>query len=332
MKIYGTNLETTLRNLNSKFKFFVLFGPEEGLIQVLESRIVKHFSPSFHEVARLNFKEVKSNLNLIIEQVATVSLFGERKLILIEDSDPTLGKDFENLLKNYSYDSPIVFVAGDLKPASSLRKFSETEERALSIACYKEEPEQIRKLIEEFLRANQFTFERDIPSMLSEILPPNRLLVQNELEKLVTYKFDAKNISTNDVFESVSNASELSFDDLCNHFILNSKSNIAKSIEKLSREDINFMMVMRVLQRFVTRLITVHSHLENSLPLEAALAKLYPPVFFKQKDSFIKIVKQTTLLELNKIHGELLKLEASLKSTGINPELKLNNYLLNRII
>lgn len=332
MKIYGTNLEPTLKNLNAKFKFFVFFGPEEGLIQVLESRLVKHFSANFPEVSRLNFKDVKSNVNLIIEEVATVSLFGERKLLVIENCDPTLGKDFENLLKHYNYESPLIFMAGDLKPASSLRKFSETDPRALSIACYKEEPEQIRKLIEEFFRLNQFTYERDVPNMLSEVLPPNRLLVQNELEKLLIYKFDTKTISATDVFDSISNASELSFDDLCTSFVLNYKPSIAKNIEKLNREDVNFMMIMRVLQRFISRLLIVHAQLENSTPLEAALAKLSPPVFFKQKDSFIKVIKQTTLVELNKIHSELLKLEASLKSTGANPDLKLNNYLLTRII
>lgn len=332
MKLNANTIEAFLKNLSNTIKTFLIYGPEEGLIQITSNRLVAHFSSDNEVIViKYDFKDIKDSPQLLREELSTSSLFGEKKLILIENCTASVSKEFGLFIQNNISDTKLIFISGELGPSSTLRKLFETAASCAAIACYKDDPIQMQRFISQYLSARNFKFDNDVPVVLSEILPSNRLLVSNELEKLITYNFYEKQIEFDDVIHVIHESSEVGLDELCVGFINKDQVLIQKNISRMLSENTNFMLIIRVLQKYVSRIIEVISHQEQGLSIDQAIAKLAPPVFFKQKDNLVKCARSINQAKAFQLMDSLLKLEIQSKSIGFAPETLVHNFLTSEM-
>jgi DNA polymerase III subunit delta len=328
MKINANLIENFLQKIPSGLKVFLLYGPDEGRIRITLDRLIKHYKKAGDvAVERLDFKDVRNDIRILSDELNSISLFNDTKLVIVENCVATLNKDFINLIANLRNGSELILVAGDLKPTSNLRKTCETLDVCAVIACYKDDPYQMQQYIREYLSSQKFSFDKDVPYLISEILPSNRMLVAGELEKLITYAFDNASITKDDVIDVISESSEITLDELCVAFITKNRLLIQENIARATSDNTSFMLLIRVLQKYVVRLIEILNHKETGLSTEQAVSKLVPPVFFKQKDNVVRCADSISKSRAFNLLDSLLQLEISCKSSSFSPEILLYNYL-----
>ncbi len=330
MKLNANIIDTWLRNIPKNLQFFLVYGPELGQIKLIADKLIKSFSSQETDlnVSSIPFNKLKDDLSLLTDEIASTSLFGGRKIIVLDDAPATLPKGMTDILKSPRGNAIVIFLSEELKPTSSLRKNFETLGNCISIACYKDDSTTMQKYIREYLTGKNAEFTADIPSLLAESLPANRLLVNSEIEKLLIYKEgDESPINSSDVVNVVTDGSEVSLDELCNSIALKDAKATQKCIQQLIQEDKNFVFVIRVLLKYFMRLYEIKASIEQGISVLDAVGRLRPPVFFKQKDNLIRTGKIVSNEHIKKVLDSLAKLELHCKNTIADPELLTFNTL-----
>lgn len=295
-------------------KLFLVFGPDEAGVIYNASYIEKLLLEGREALTvRVTFKEIKDNLSKLLDELNSQSLFGEHKVIVLDSVPAAPGKPFLDLLKRGGWPNTLLVIGDDFKPTSAIRKFFEVAKDALCVACYKEDVRQIEGFIREYLQESKYQVDQNVVAEIARILPTNKFLIQNELDKLLLYTLDAKAIHMQDIVDCFADAKELELDDLCVAFALKNAVVLKREIERAERSDISTILILRVLQKYLTRLYELMKLKEQGMSIDTAVGKLMPPVFFKAKDNLVKVARSVTKQSVVELLYTMLKLELSVK-------------------
>ncbi len=142
--------------------------------------------------------DLEDNLDNIIEEASMISLFGDTKLILInatfkEDIDVD---KLEEYLKHYNNNTYIVFMSND--KVDTRRKLYKLITKYGTIEEVNGDNNYIRSYIKEYIK----DYMIDINYFLSKV-SDNLDNIKNELDKLMLYKMEDKNITNKDIDDLV---------------------------------------------------------------------------------------------------------------------------------
>lgn len=332
MKLNSIQLEMWLKKNNvESFKIFVVYGQDEGGIDIATQSIIKAISAgSEATINKFNFKDVKDDASMLAMELNSVSLFEDKNIVIVEECGQGFAKAVMEYLKEAKFSSYLILKGTDLKPASGIRKLGEDGANCVSVACYKDDPRQLEGFISTYLSAQGIKFEPDVPAMLANIMPSNKMIIQSELEKLITFNNKDGAITSEDVREVISDSKELALDDLCVAVALSNKARIVKSMDLAINNEISYVMILRVLQKYLNRILDVYSKVEGGLTVDMAIAKLSPPVFFKQKDNLIKVCKTLDKNKVLSMLSDVVYLELECKKRNIDQLVVISNYFTLR--
>ncbi len=339
MKLNGNQLETWIKNNKiSDLKLVLVYGPDAGGVDVNASRVAKEFDLTGNSsITKFDFKDVKDDISTLVNELSSIPLFGDAKVIILENCPQSLPKAMveflsdAKFLNDAKFSAKLILKSHELRPTSNLRKLAENSKGALSIACYKDDIRQVEMFVRAFLQGRGARFEAQAVSVLAQILPPNKLLLTSELEKLIIYKH-GELITLKDVEDVISDSQEVALDDLCVSVALGQKLQTNKLIERAMNTDTSFMLILRVLQRYFNRVLEVLAYMEAGLKVDVAVGKLAPPVFFKQKDNLIRVCKVETKQKVLKLISDLVKLEFDCKRLPLDQYMLIANYLNARVM
>ncbi|MFN8832248.1 MAG: DNA polymerase III subunit delta, partial [Alphaproteobacteria bacterium] len=296
MKINSGQLNVWLKsNHLAAYKLFLVFGPDEAGVSYNTSCIEKGLMALEEaSIVRIAFKEIKDNISSLADHLNAQSLFGEKTIIALSDVPTSTGKQFLDFVKTKSWHNRLILISEDLKPASALRKLGETDKDILTVACYKEDARQIEGFISAYIKEQGYNADMDVPSEIARVMPTNKMLIKNELDKLMLYKLDEKRLTIEDVIEVLSNGKELELDNLCVAVALKRAALVKSELERAEHDEISPIMILRVLQKYCVRLKDIVAAKEKGTNVEAYIAKLMPPVFFKAKDNLVAVAKKVS--------------------------------------
>ncbi len=173
---------------------YLLYGTEKYLIDLEINKIIKQ-----HKIDEINI--IKYDLDIdffkeVIDDCQTISLFSNKKLIIVDNPFTELSKEDENLLGNY-INSP------NLDTILILR-CSKLDERKKIIKLLMK-----KVTVKEFNNTNliekvknmfdDFDIKNDTINLLIERVGSDLNLLHNEIEKIKIYKDNDKNITKEDI-------------------------------------------------------------------------------------------------------------------------------------
>lgn len=290
MKLYLSDLDKLLNLIaEKKLASILLYGPDKGYISKICAVIAKKFNflPSV-----ISYKEIKpSDLAMMVN---LRNFFNQQELIKIIDVGTSFDKAFKSVLAGPLYNF-VVFIADELSPSSSLRKFYETEPHLASIGCYHDDPQNIAKIIAKKAQLANKIIDSDAASYLKEHLKGDHQLILNELNKLFYFTHNKNNITIEDVKSVISHDLLASGDELCMYFTTPNLAAFLDEATKLKEQGVNEVLMIRALLRYHINLYIVLSKLADGKNLELAMKELSPPIFFKYAPHFKNTVKKLTI-------------------------------------
>ena len=181
---------------------YLFYGIEKYLIE----EEIKKMSSSINELNIIKYNLEETNLKDIIEDACTVSLFSDKKLIIVENAYIFTGtvnkklpiqdtKILEEYYQHINPDSDIIFIVDKDK--------IDTRKKITSLMKEKGVIKEFNKV----LNLNNFILEKFKPYKISNNLTKlfldrvgNHLdIITNEIEKIKTYKGDNLEITENDI-------------------------------------------------------------------------------------------------------------------------------------
>ncbi len=335
MKIAPFQIENYIQKIDKeKIAGCLIFGPETSVVNYRFDLIAKKISPNLSDpflVANLSKERLSEDKGILADEFFSFSMLGGRKLILVKDCDAAASaalkilfesENFTQKSENFPVDAQhdrnfILVQAGDLDKGSALRKLAEDNPYFATIACYEDDERAIKKFLQDELVKRQVKFTAQVLELLLDKFGKNRQVILSELEKILVFLGEEKNLTTELVERLVLSESEVS----TNEFIMNfaaQKFDLAfLQAEKLFKDGVESVMLIRFLSNYLQKLYHAKIEIESSgSDFESAVKS--QRLFFKTEIEFRKHLKNLSLNFLIKNLRDLEEVEIKIKS-GVMP-------------
>lgn len=184
MKPSRDNIGRAVDQPDPRHRLFLLFGPDNAQARALGDRLVAGLGASRLIV---NGASIKSDPASLPSEAGALSLFGGKRVVWVEPGGEDAMAGVLALLEAPPPESPVVVIAGDLKPTSGLRKLAESSEMAVAIACYPPSDEEAGRMAIDIGRRHGLEISAEVAARVAAACQNDRALVDQELAKLALY-------------------------------------------------------------------------------------------------------------------------------------------------
>ncbi len=339
MKVAPAQITSFLQKPDPAVRVVLIYGPDAGLVRERAEGFAKKIVPDLNDpfrTASLTASALSDDPARLHDEMAAQALGGGSRLIRIQTATEHMAASLAALLNDPpSADSVLLIEGGDLDKRSKLRSMCENDTRAVAIACYVEEGTTRQRAISDILQTEGLRADRDALALLGDILPPDRIAMRSELEKLAMYMGTskdtaAKTVKLEDVEAIVQDAGSAEIDDLIFAVASGDAKQAATLLDRLLEEQTSAVALLRSAQRHFMRLQIARYHMDNGLSAGEAVKKLQPPVFWKFVDPMAAQLRRWPATKIDTALARLLEAEAAVKRTG-TPDEALTAQLLLRL-
>lgn len=336
MKVSPAKISSTISSLPSSTRVVLLYGPDYGLVDERTNVLKTNFLGKAYEESQfvqIFDSQFKENPNIIAEQAYSISLFGEnKKFIVIREGKDGISKKLSEYIDDPDVATLLVVKAQELSPSSTLRKLCESaKEHVLAIPCYADNAISIRQTILERLKKEEININPDALVLLVNSLGNDRGITNSELDKIILYAYNSKNIIKEDIENLIANNSLTAMDKFIYALFDLDTSSAYKMIDSIL-EDNNPINVLRSILNHVQRLMLVKMMCEKPMSVDMALKEIKPPVFFSFVDSFKRQLGIWPTPKLQKLLDTLLYLEIELKTNSNIGNIIIKDLIIKQFI
>ncbi|QEK39807.1 DNA polymerase III subunit delta [Candidatus Sneabacter namystus] len=279
------------------------------LLHGTDRDLVNHFFNLLLQSLGLFCRKIELDATSCEEAVSVfynLNLFGRKECIRVQVGSRHVSDMIKNSLL-YDLAHVPVFVGYGLSKDNDVRRFFEREKALFSVACY--EDKDFENAIRKACR--QYKIEKDAVLYLISNLDRNRFSLSNEIEKLDLLSQSVEEISLQNVHDISTCGSHYATDEL--FFSLEEKDarRYFSTLKAVTENKIADITLLRSLLHYYLKLVYV---LHSNDSIEAAVAKLKPPIFFRYLDRFITIAHTISKERLKKMLDLIYVIEIQLKS------------------
>ena len=309
--------------------FYLLYGTDKSVIDNEKNNIIKKLN--INDI--IKYEASEDNTKDIIEDASTISMFSNKKIIIINDcyffkTGKSL-KDIsllEQYLEKYNKDTYIIFISNSEKIDSRKKIYKLIKNNGQIKECNKQDKNYLTDYVQKYIKENKYKIE-DIDYFL-KIVGSNLNNITNELDKLFMYKIDNKTITKDDIDKITIKNMENEIFDLTDAVI---KGDVPLSLELLDnfvKKDYDEIQIMVLLANQFRFLFQV-KRLLNKNKTYNEIAKILEVNPYRVKFTINKLYSYSEQTLLDNI-SRLAKLDHDIKLGLINKRLGLELFIINR--
>ena len=201
-----------------------------------------------------------------------------------------------------------------LDKKSKIRNHFEKSKDCAAIACYADNEITIKKIIMEKLKGYQ-GLNANIINLLVDNSGLDRIKLNNEIEKICLY-FKNKTIELNQLEVLLNTKYNDDFNILKDTVLIGDKIKTNKLLSETVIDNEKNIYIVNVINQRLKKLLEVKRLTVNN-DVNSALEKIRPPIFWKDKENFLKKIKKWDEKKIKKILSKTYDLELSLKSNSV---------------
>lgn len=333
MNIKPEQVETILKSLPQTIRGVVIYGSNEGMVSTLSEAFIKSISSDIYDafhVSYLDMADVMSDIGCLYAEFNAQSLMGGRRVVVIKNATANLTKPLRELLSSSSSDTLLVISSSTLKTKDSLAVMAKDEAFMYGIGCYDDRDEDISQFASKFMSKNGFNIDNITFQLLCSRLSNDRKISANELDKLITYMGNNKNISVEDVLTVISDSSASSQEDLCYFVALGQTEKAIASYNRLIFEGEQPVSIIRAISYHFMKLLDCAVKIEKGDTAEKVIFGLRPPLMFFRKNAFTTQLRTWNRTRLLNALTLLYQTERECKTTDLPAE-QVASFALIRI-
>lgn len=300
----------------------LVYGPDDGLVSERTKAIVKSITRGVDDpfsLIRMSASDISSDPVRLVDEALTMSMFGSRRVIWVQDPEPKSGLTaVEPLFEIDDIKSLVIIQAGDLKKTTALRKKFEDHRRAIAIPCYADTAEDLRRLIDAECRNAGIAIDSDARDLLESLIGGDRLASRGEIQKLLLYAKGMTRIAVDDVLSVVGDASALAMDELIDAVASGDVPTADTVDAKLAAAGTHVSVAVGALIRHFQSLQRLRIDVEAGSSPAEVVDRIRPAVFFRRKPL---MVRQLSIWPVARIDRALGILDEAMLQSRVKPTL-----------
>ena len=319
MKANANEIARALDAANGPVRFFLLYGPDEAGSAALARRLERAMGQEAERID-LEGSTLKADPARLVDEAASISLFGERRWIRIQPAGDEIAAAVASLLDADVAGNPVVALAGALKPSSPLVKLALDHRLALAHPSYVPDARDAAQIAETLAREAGLRLPRDLGRALAMSCSNDRSVMAQEIEKLALYLDAAPDRpaeATAEALEAIGASNpdgELS--KLVDAIMGGQPSRVGAEIARLGQSGIAGIPVLRALFRRLSLLAALRRDIDGGQSPAAAVEARGKAIFFKEKPAITDQASRWPADRLAALADKLLSAERALKSSG----------------
>ena len=307
--------------------FYILYGLDKGLIKNELDKIIKKIN--IDDIVYYDL--IDSSILDIVDDAATISMFSSKKIIVVENclflcANKTVDNidSLEKYLKSYNSDTYMVLIVNN-ENIDTRKKIVKTIKEIGEIKELNQiDDKYLCEYINNFLKENGYKIE-DIDYFLNKV-GKNLNNIKNELDKLLIYKMDDKNITNSDIDKILVSVLESEIFVLTDAIIAR---DVTKSLELLNQflnnnyEEMQIIMLLASQFRFLFQV----KRLLNKNKSESEIAKILEVNPYRVKFTKKKLYNYNESLLLSYIK-KIAKMDHDIKLGIMDKKLALELFII----
>jgi len=319
VKANANEIARALDAANGPVRFFLLYGPDEAGSAALARRLERAMGQEAERID-LEGSTLKADPARLVDEAASISLFGERRWIRIQPAGDEIAAAVASLLDADVAGNPVVALAGALKPSSPLVKLALDHRLALAHPSYVPDARDAAQIAETLAREAGLRLPRDLGRALAMSCSNDRSIMAQEIEKLALYLDAAPDRpaeATAEALEAIGASNpdgELS--KLVDAIMGGQPGRVGAEIARLGQSGIAGIPVLRALFRRLSLLAALRRDIDGGQSPAAAVEARGKAIFFKEKPAITDQASRWPADRLAALADKLLSAERALKSSG----------------
>jgi len=285
MKIAPKAIEAYIGKPDPGHRAMLFYGPDSGLVRARAKRLATQLlSGNDDPFALVELTEAKlvSDPALLADELSAISMMAPLRVILLRDAGDKCTRLIEEASSSFNSSVFLIVCADELSTRSSLRAWFEKASNAAALACYHDEVRDVQEVLRKGFEEAGIRPDREVMEYLSQQLGNDRYVTYQEMEKLITFAGEEKQLRFEDVRTLVDYNRETSFDEVVGAVADRNLQALEKTLTLLLRDGNQPVAYLRAIQRYFNRLYYIRAQMASGMSAEQVISGLRPPVFFRQ--------------------------------------------------
>ena len=336
MKIKSENFGNHIKSNIQNNKVIFLYGSNYGMVDLLYNQAIRILDINITDpfnVSKIDGNDFKENSFILEESINTLSIFAEKKYILLDLLNVSINKNIENIILDAVVKEDLNYLliikAGNVSSQNKLIKHFEKLTTSILTACYEEDGEKIKSKISNlFLKHNVF-FSNDFISHLSSKFSSNSLSNKMEIEKLDNFLTKNNDVSENSLTELVTSNEDINLNEIVNSCLNGKTKESLLYLDKIYDKSNSSIILIRMFGKqfkIIEKILLLNQDGNN---VSVAINMLKPPIFFKDKPFLLYQCKLWSFKKINLIRKRLIDLELKTKIGAYPEKVLLSQFILS---
>lgn len=315
-------VEDNLELINKHINLF--YGENIGLKNQFKDIIKDKFKNKNYETLNFDQEQILKNLNILTNEIKNKSLFGNKKIIFINNVNDKIFDLIEEV-SNDLEDINIYLFSELLEKKSKIRNFFESSKTFGIIPCYEDNDISIKKLINKKLTGFTGLNSQNIELILS-YTNSNRSKVLNEINKIINY-FTDKKIKTEKLEQLLDPRINENFNLLRDNSLAGNKKETNKLLGDTVIDEEKNVYYLNIINKRLIVIKEINEQVKDS-NYQDVINSLKPPIFWKDKPNVLIQAQKWNLNKIKKVLYLTNNLEINIKSNSMINK----NVLMKKLI
>ena len=260
--------------------FFLIYGENEGLKKEIINILKKNLSGSIN-----NFDEIQiiNNKELFYEKVYNKSLFEKEKILIINRCSEKIYDVIETLLEKKISETKIILNANILEKKSKLRGLFEKSKELVIIPTYKDTSVTLIEIAKKFFYNYKISISQETINLLVNRCNGDRGHLKSELDKILIYVQDKKNINLEEIFKLTNLSENFSINELVDTSLSKNTKKTSEILNESNYKSEDGILILRTFLQKAKRLLNLYEKHDQNLSFDSLINNHAPPIFWKDK-------------------------------------------------
>jgi len=307
-----------------KKNFFLIYGENEGL----KNEIIQILKKSFNgDIESYDEAQVLSNDELFYEKLFNRSLFDKEKIIIINRCSEKIHKITEEIIKKKITDVKIILNANILDKKSKLRNLFEKSNELIVVPTYKDTSITLTDIAKKFFNNYKISISQETVNLLVNRCNGDRGHLKSELDKILIYIHDKKNISLEEIYKLTNLAENFSINELVDTTLLKNSLKTSNIVNESNYKSEDGILILRTFLQKAKRLLELYEKKNENVSFDNLIDNYKPPIFWKDKPIVKKHLENWSRPKIKDLINNIIKTETFFKKNSSINSILLYNFI-----
>ena len=260
--------------------FFLVYGENEGL----KKEIIQTLKKKFHgSVENLEEGQIISNNELFYEKLFNRSLFEKEKVIIINRCSEKIYEIVEKIIDKKISDTKIILNVNILEKRSKLRNLFEKEKELIIVPTYKDTSIALTEIAKKFFYNYKISISQETINLLISRCNGDRGHLKTELDKILIYINDKKNINLEEIYKLTNLAENFSINELVNTSLSKNSQKTSEILNESNYKSEDGILILRTFLQKAKKLLSLYETQSGNVSFDSLINDHKPPIFWKDK-------------------------------------------------